>query len=237
MSHCVPLCPTVSHCVPLCPTVSHCVPLCPTVSLCIDPLWLLLPQVAFDADGTSLLAALGSGDVAVVDLRMGTVRALVQAHARTCFGAAFVAPPLAVPADAGGRSSRASSSSSSSSSSSHNRSAGDCDTDIGFDAGTGLGAGAGGRSGRHCLTWSSDCSVRLWDISCDGLVTHPLDMLDFPQYPVYCCAVRDGAEAAGRGRTHAQRHAQGGTQLACVGGSGDTSFVGTPVHLFVPRAS
>ena len=160
-----------------------------------------------------------------MDLRMGTVRALVQAHARTCFGAAFVAPPPALV------------SSSVHTSSSHGGSGVCGETDeAGAWTRPGAGAGTGSRSGRHCLTWSSDCSVRLWDITTDGVITHPLDTLEFPQYPVYCCAVRTGgAETAPGGRAHP--HTRLASQLACVGGSGDTSFVGTPVHLLVPRVS
>ena len=62
--------------------------------------------------------------------------------------------------------------------------------------------------------------MRLWDVAADGLLSEPLATRTFPDYPLYACAVNPAVRGAGRGAS-----------LACAGGSGETSFVGTPVHI------
>mmetsp|Transcript_34037 Transcript_34037/g.32469 ORF Transcript_34037/g.32469 Transcript_34037/m.32469 type:complete len:457 (+) Transcript_34037:129-1499(+) len=160
-------------------------------------------SVCYSQDGLSLLAAMGSGDIAVLDLRMGLVRTLLKSHTRACFGASFVSQNMK-------RDSESSSS--------------------------------------HCMSWSSDNSIRYWDISVDGLCTEPDDIIEIPGFPIYSCTMRKGErsdkrqtrknertdenERADEEEEFSEGQRRGGIEFACGGGNGDTSFVGTPIHLF-----
>ena len=58
---------------------------------------------------------------------------------------------------------------------------------------------------------------RSWDISVDGLCTDPVDTVFLSDFPVFSCALYGTKDCH---------------QIACGGGNGETSFVGTPIHLF-----
>ena len=58
---------------------------------------------------------------------------------------------------------------------------------------------------------------RSWDISVDGLCTDPVDTVVIPDFPMFCCALKNN----GKDR-----------EFVCGGGNGDPSFVGTPIYLF-----
>ena len=81
------------------------------------------------------------------------------------------------------------------------------------------------------MTWSSDGSVRLWDVTTSGLVSEPLATRTFPDYPLYACAVNGVNGVNGAHRAGAAGGSGAGVSLACAGGNGEASFVGTPVHV------
>lgn len=51
----------------------------------------------------------------------------------------------------------------------------------------------------------------------DGLCTDPVDTVFLSDFPVFSCALYGTKDCH---------------QIACGGGNGETSFVGTPIHLF-----
>ena len=73
------------------------------------------------------------------------------------------------------------------------------------------------------ISWSSDCSVRLWDVndistSTDGIITTPKKISEITNFPILTAAV-DKNQITNKIR------------LACAGGQSN-NFLGSPVYFF-----
>lgn len=120
-------------------------------------------SVNWTPDCLNLLVSLGNGNVAIVDSRMGSLRAVLSDHKSCSFGTSF------------------------------------------FNTCS---------SSSHCISWSSDCTIKLWDVSiANGIIDHAIDGFHLEDFPIYDCAINPVDNS-----------------IACAGG-GVPSFLGYPIQV------
>lgn len=127
-------------------------------------------SISWKNSGESLIVALGSGEVALIDTRYnGSVSKVIKSHDRPCYGVSF----------------------------------------YNFSSKSNID------NNNYFISWSSDMTVKLWDIyNSDS----PIYNTTIPNFPVFSCDInKDG-------------------NIACAGGLGgdSKSFIGTPLHILSP---
>lgn len=69
-----------------------------------------------------------------------------------------------------------------------------------------------------CISWSSDQSIKLWNVeTAQDICIEPIETKLLKEFPIFSCAVN---------------YENG--NIACGGGDGKESFIGTPIHFLSP---